>query len=59
MADPCFCLLEGDSLTSSFAVRTDRLLTDPERAKHRVLLVIEVKLTVLKLNSYNVGFLTD
>lgn len=58
-ADPCFCLLEDDSLISTFAVRTDRLLTDPERSEHRVLLVIEVKLTVLKLNSYNVGFLTD
>jgi hypothetical protein len=59
VADPCFCLLEDDSLISTFAVRTDRLLTDPERSPHRVLLVIEVKLTVLKLNSYNVGFLTD
>lgn len=58
-ADPCFCLLEDDSLISTFAVRTDRLLTDPQRSEHRVLLVIEVKLTVLKLNSYNVGFLTD
>jgi hypothetical protein len=59
VADPCLCLVEDDSLISTFAVRTDRLLTDPERSPHRVLLVIEVKLTVLKLNSYNVGFLTD
>lgn len=58
-AEPCICLLEDDSLISTFAVRTDRLLTDPQRSEHRVLLVIEVKLTVLKLNSYNVGFLTD
>jgi hypothetical protein len=57
--DTCLCLLEDDSLISTFAVRTDRLLTDPERSEHRVLLVIEVELTVLKLNSYNVGFLTD
>jgi hypothetical protein len=59
IADPCFCLLEDDSMISTFAVRTDRLLTDPARSEHHVLLVIEVKLTVLKLNSYNVGFLTD
>jgi hypothetical protein len=49
-SDPCYCLLEDDKQISSFAVRTDRLLIGPDRTEHHVLLVIEVKLTVLKLN---------
>lgn len=58
-ADPCYCLLENDDLISGFSVRTDRLLTDPNRSESRVLLVIEVKLTALRLTTQNVGFLTD
>lgn len=57
--EPCWCLLEDDSLISSFAVRTDRLLTDPNRSEHRVMLVIEVKLIALRLTAQNVGFLAD
>jgi hypothetical protein len=57
--DPFYCLLENDDLISSFAVRTDRLLTDPNRSADRVLLVIEVKLTAIRLTAQNVGFLTD
>ncbi|HWX76076.1 MAG TPA: hypothetical protein VNY32_01295 [Candidatus Acidoferrales bacterium] len=57
--DPFCCLLEDDSLISNFAVRTDRLLTDPNRSERRVLLVIEVKLTAIRLTAQNVGFLTD
>ena len=56
---PFYCLLEDDSLISSFAVRTDRLLTDPTRDANRVLLVIDVKLTAIKLTTHNVGFLAD
>jgi hypothetical protein len=56
---PFYCLLEDDSLISSFAVRTDRLLTDPARDEQRVLLVIDVKLTAIKLTAHNVGFLAD
>lgn len=58
-AEPFYCLLEDDSLISSFAVRTDRLLTDPNRDETRVLLVIDVHLTAIKLTSQNVGFLAD
>jgi hypothetical protein len=57
--DPFYCLLEDDDLISSFSVRTDRLLTDPNRSPHKVLLVIEVKLTAIRLTAQNVGFLTD
>lgn len=56
---PFWCLLEDDSLISSFTVRTDRLLTDPNRSPHRVMLIIEVKLTAIKLTAQNVGFLAD
>jgi hypothetical protein len=58
-ADQCYCLLENDDLISGFSVRTDRLLTDPNRSESRVLLMIEVKLTALRLTTQNVGFLTD
>ena len=58
-AQPFFCLLEDDSLISNFTVRTDRLLTDPDRDPHRVLLIIDVKLTALRLTAQNVGFLAD
>jgi hypothetical protein len=47
------------AMLNGLAVLHGRLLNDPTRSEHRVLLVIEVKLTVLKLNSFNVGFLTD
>jgi hypothetical protein len=57
--DPFWCLLEDDNLISSFSVHTDRLLTDPNRSERRVLLVIEVKLTAIRLTAQNVGFLTD
>jgi hypothetical protein len=57
--EPFYCLLEDDSLISSFAVRTDRLLTDSTRDESRVLLVIDVKLTAIKLTAQNVGFLAD
>jgi len=58
-ADPFYCLLEDDKLISSFSVRTDRLLTAPGEGKHRVLLVIEAKVTASKLTAENLAFLTE
>jgi hypothetical protein len=56
---PFPCLLEDDKLISTFAVRTDRLLTDPTRASRSVLLVMEVKVIASMLTPENLAFLTE
>jgi hypothetical protein len=58
-AEPFYCLLEDDDLISSFTVRTDRFLTDPSQSEHRVLLVIEAKVTALRMTAENLAFLSD
>jgi hypothetical protein len=57
--EPFYCLLEDDSLISTFTVRTDRLLMAPDESEHRVLLVMEAKITALKLTAENLAYLTD
>jgi len=56
---PFRCLLEDDALISSFTVRTDRLLLAPGESEDRVLLIMEAKVTALKLTAENLAYLTD
>jgi hypothetical protein len=56
---PLLCLLEQDSLITSFSIETDRLLTpDAERPNH-VRLVVEAIVKVMRITENNVGFLGD
>ena len=56
---PSYCLLEDDALISTFTVRTDRLLVAPGQSEHRVLLVMEVKVSAERLTGENLAFLTE
>lgn len=47
-----YCLLEDDALISDFSVQTDRLLMN-EPGKHRVVLIIDVRLNVLQVGPHN------
>jgi hypothetical protein len=56
---PFYCLLENDSLITSFSVETDRLLTKPDYQPNQVYLVVEVNVRVMKLTETNIGFLGE
>ncbi len=51
--DHTYCLLENDTLISSFEVDSDRLLLPETNHQHEVLLVIEVSINVIRLGSWN------
>lgn len=54
--DHLFVLLQDDSLISDFSVRTDRLLIgEPE--KHRVNLIMDIRLNVLQVGPHNIALL--
>ncbi len=55
--DPFFCLLEDDSLITTFSVETDRLLARPKATPNEVYLVIDVTVAVTTITETNVGFL--
>lgn len=57
--EPFYSLLEDDALISSFTVRSDRLLLAPDEPPDRVLLVMEARVTALKLTAENLAYLTD
>jgi hypothetical protein len=58
-AQPCYCLLENDSLVVDFAVRTDRLLSGIAASKYEVMLVIDVVIRMMRITSHNIGFFGD
>jgi hypothetical protein len=51
--DHTYCLMESDTLISSFDVDTDRLLVAETNHAHEALLVIDVSINVMKLGSWN------
>lgn len=60
--DPFFCLLEDDSVISSWSVRTAQLLSPvpPEpKDDSYVRLIIDVFIKVTKVNDGNIGFIGD
>jgi hypothetical protein len=57
--DPCFCLLENDSLISDIGVRTSRLLTKPNSGMLEVRLVIDVSVKAVHVRGYNLTLLGD
>jgi hypothetical protein len=59
-ADPFHCLLEDDQLITSFAVRTDRLLTRPGAPQDEVRLIVDVIVSPTQVAiASNSGFLAD
>ncbi len=55
--DPCHVLTEDDSLITSFAVRSDRLLHRPGATKDSVVLVMDVTVTPTQIKTeLNSGF---
>jgi hypothetical protein len=56
---PFYCLLENDSLITSFSVETDRLLTKPAYQPNQVYLVVEVNVRVMSITETNIGFLGE
>lgn len=59
LPDPLCCLLESDALITDCAIKTDRLLTRPNSSPSEVRLVIEVKVKVMRVRSYNMSLLGD
>jgi hypothetical protein len=59
LSDPIHCLLESDTLITGINIRTDRLLTGPNKSAHEVHLVIEAHIQVLQAKLYNLGFLGE
>lgn len=59
LPSPLCCLLESDSLINDFAIKTDRLLTRPGANASEVRLVIEVRVKVMRVRSYNMSLLGD
>jgi hypothetical protein len=57
--DPMHCLLESDSLINDLTVRTDRLLSKPNARASEVRLVMEVRLKVMHVRTYNMGLVGD
>lgn len=57
--DPMYCLLEDDSLITSFNVQTDRFLSNPNSSVHTVFLMIEVDVRVTQAALYNLWCLGD
>src|ERR1700730_3925899 len=57
--DPCFCLLENDSLIADVGVRTGRLLTKPGSSVFEVRLVIDVSVKAVHVRGYNLPLLGD
>jgi hypothetical protein len=56
--DPILCLLENDSLITSFDIKTDRLLSTPTGSVHQVRLIVEVDINVTQAMLYNLSFLS-
>lgn len=60
--DPFFCLLEDDSLITSWTVRTDRLLSSVNTQTIKrayVRLIIDVRVKISRLTSANMGLLGE
>lgn len=51
--DPTYCLMENDSLISSFDVDSDRLLVPETNHPHEVLLVIDVGIRIMHVGPWN------
>ncbi|MDE2099582.1 MAG: hypothetical protein KGL39_20185 [Patescibacteria group bacterium] len=51
--DPTYCLLENDSLISSFEVDSDRLLVPETDHAHEALLIIDVGINIMRVGSWN------
>jgi hypothetical protein len=51
-----FCLLEDDSLISDFSVQSDRLLIH-NPGKHKVMLILDVRINVLQVGPHNMCLL--
>jgi hypothetical protein len=56
-AIPTHYLLEDDSLVTSIAITTDRLLSPRSADPNHALLLIDVTVSVMQLSPYNVGLL--
>ena|SRR5438034_11108659 len=57
--NPTYCLLESDTLISSFDVSTGRLLMPQTDHPHEVHLVVEATIRVLRLGNWNVCLVGD
>jgi hypothetical protein len=57
--DPCYILLEDDSLITGLSVNVDRYLGGPALPEDAVLLLIDVNVRVTQLHWNNIGFLSD
>ena len=55
--DPFYSLMEDDLLLTDLTVRTDRLLLPETDTKHEAIVIIDVTLRVMQINSENLGFL--
>ena len=55
--NPFYSLMEDDSLIMDLMVRTDRLLLPKTGIKHEAIVIINVTLRVMQINSENLGFL--
>lgn len=56
LEDPFFCLLEDDSLISSWSIRTAQLLSSlPDDRKDYVRLIIDVDIKITKLDADNIA----
>ena len=61
-ADPCYCLLESDTLISDLSVKTGRLLgrdADPRKRPHLARLTIDVTVKVLRVMEQNQCLIGD
>lgn len=59
MPQPCYCLLESDSLVTDVRVRTERLLSRPNSKPSEVRLIIDVLVKATQVRGYNLPMVGD